>query len=144
MATVSLGGSRHERIEIDVLGYEREPTGEYYDDNWLSVRITVAAGAFEGSFGAAFLTRELVAFREQLSALHSTLKGSAELRTLEKQLSLDCVGNGLGSMELRGVAFDRPGIGNRLAFTLMLDQTQIGAALAQLEAVVSEFPVRDV
>ena len=144
MAVVCFGGSRHERIEIDVRRYEREPIGEYYDDNWLRVRITVAAGAFEGSFDAAFLTSELVAFREQLSTLHSTLRGSAELRTLEEQLSLDCVGNGLGSVELRGVAFDRPGVGNRLAFKLALDQTQVGAALAQLEAVVSEFPVRDV
>jgi hypothetical protein len=144
MTAVSFGGTRHERLEIDVRRYERQPTGEYYDDNWLSVQITVAAGAFEGSFDAAFLTSELVAFRDQLQALHTTLRGTAELRTLEEQLSLDCVGNGLGSIELSGVAFDQPGIGNRLAFKLALDQTQVGAALAQLEVVVSEFPVRDV
>jgi hypothetical protein len=144
MAVVSFGGERHERVEIDVRRYERAPTGEYFDDNWLSVRVAVAAGGFRGSFDAAFQAAELVAFRDQLAALYETLRGRAELRTMEEQLSLDCVGNGQGAIEVRGVALDQPGIGNRLGFTLALDQTQIGASLKQLEAILREFPVRDV
>lgn len=144
MSAVSFGGERHERVEIDVRKYEREPTGEYYDDNWLDIRVTVAVGAFRGSFDAAFQVAELVEFRHELDALYKTLKGRAQLRTMEEQLTLDCEGNGHGSVELRGVALDQPGIGNRLAFTLSLDQTQIRAAVGQLDKILSEFPVRDV
>jgi len=65
MAVVAFGGERFERVEIDVRGYERPPTGEYYDDNWLTVQVTVAAGGFEGSFDAVFQAAEFVGFREQ-------------------------------------------------------------------------------
>ena len=42
--TFSFGQSQHERIDLDVLRYEREPVGEYHDDNWLTVKIQVCAG----------------------------------------------------------------------------------------------------
>ncbi len=58
----SFGQSEHERIEIDVLRYEHQPTGEYYDDNWLSVQITVHAGAFRGRVDAAIFAGELPRF----------------------------------------------------------------------------------
>ena len=28
----SIGGIEHEKIQVELTGYEREPTGEYYDD----------------------------------------------------------------------------------------------------------------
>jgi hypothetical protein len=37
-----------------------------------------------------------------------------------------------------------PGIGNRLHFTLQLDQSQLGASIHELEKVTAEFPVRAV
>ncbi len=33
----SFGQSEHERVEIDVLSYEREPVADFYDNNWLIV-----------------------------------------------------------------------------------------------------------
>jgi hypothetical protein len=144
MPDISFGGAKHERVAIDVRGYERAATGGYYDDNWLTVSIAVAAGAFRGKVDAAFQVAELVAFRNDLAALYKTLTGRAALRTMEEQLSLDFEGNGLGSVEMRGEILDQPGIGNRLEFALSLDQTQIGAALAQLERVLSDVPQRDV
>lgn len=145
MLAVSFGGDRYERVEIDVAGYERtEKSGEYFDDNWLRVRVTVAAGAFGGTFDSTFQTAELSALRAQLSALCESLKGSARFETLEGQLTLSFEGNGRGSVELRGEALDQAGIGNRLSFKLSLDQTQIGAAVKQLDEILSKFPVRDV
>jgi len=141
---VSFGGTHHERLEIDVLGYERvQPVGEYYDDNWLRVNVGVAAGGFRGKFDATFQVAELIGFRDELTKLHSSLKGSAALETMEGQLVLRFQGNGLGAIDLRGEAVDRPGIGNRLAFNLALDQTQLANSLSELNDALARFPVRD-
>lgn len=140
--TFSFGQSQHERVEVDVLRYERSPVGEYYDDNWLTVQIRVCVGGFRANVGATVLTGELVAFLNQIRPLYDTLRGAAKFETLENQLLLRMEGNGNGHIELAGEVTDQPGIGNRLQFTLQFDQSQLGAALRELERVIAEFPVR--
>jgi hypothetical protein len=140
--TFSFGQSEQERVEVDVLHYERARVGEYHDDNWLTVEIRVRAGGFRGKVSAAIVTDELVRFVSQLRPLFETLRGSAEFSTMEGQLSLQLTGDGKGHIELRGEVADRPGIGNRLHFALEFDQSQLGASISELEKVISEFPVR--
>ncbi len=139
----SFGQSELERIEVDVLRYERSLIGEYYDDNWLAVEIRVRVGGFHGKAQAAILTSELVSFALELHPLFETLKGSAEFKTMEEQLSLRLEGDGRGHIELTGEVEDRAGIGNRLHFTLKFDQSELKASIRELEMVTSEFPVRD-
>lgn len=140
----SFGHSERERIEVDVLRYERAPVGEFHDDNWLNVDIRVQAGGFHGEIAATIITEELESFASQLRPLFNTLSGSARFSTLEEQLSLHLVGDGKGHIELRGEVADRRGTGNgnRLHFTLQFDQSQLGASIRELERVKSEFPVR--
>ena len=138
----SFGQSKRECIEIDVLGYENQPVGEYYDDNWLTVEICVHAGGFHGKTCAALITSELVKSASELSLLFETLSGSAKFETVEDQLSLQLVGDGKGHIELRGEVADRAGDGNRLSFTLQFDQSQLGISIRQLEKVTLQFPVR--
>jgi hypothetical protein len=57
-------------------------------------------------------------------------------------LHLRLTGDGKGHVELAGEVADQPGIGNRLHFTLHLDQSQLGASIHELERVTSQFPVR--
>jgi hypothetical protein len=140
--TFSFGQSEHERIEIDVLRYERQPVGEYYDDNWLTVQVRVCIGGFRGTVDGAFLTEEFVAFLTQLRPLHQGLSGMAEFTTLEGQLHLRLIGDGKGHVELLGEVADQAAIGNRLHFTLHFDQSQLGASIRELESVTSRFPVR--
>ena len=140
----SFGQSEHERIEVDVRGYERAPIGEYYDDNWLTVEIRTNAGGFRGKASAAFLTGELVKFVSELRPLFETLKGSAKFETMEKQLRLHLTGDGKGHIELKGEVLDQPGIGNRLSFTLKFDQSQLNVSIRELEKVISSFPVREI
>jgi len=142
MQTVVFGGEERERLAIAVYGYEREPVGDYHDDNWLSVEVAIHAGAFRGKFQAAFLTGELSAFLDQLKVLLAELRGEARFSTLEEQLTLALEGNGLGQIDLRGRAADQSGIGNQLSFQLALDQTHLQAAVRSLEAAIDAFPVR--
>jgi hypothetical protein len=138
----SFGQSERERIEVEVLRYENSPRGEYYDDNWLTVQIRVCAGGFRGTADAAILTKELVAFLNQLRLLHATLRGGAEFTTLEEQLHLRLTGDGKGGIELIGEVADQAGVGNRLHFKLKFDQTQLRASIRELEEVLAAFPVR--
>jgi hypothetical protein len=140
--TFSFGQSQHERIEVEVLRYERQPVGEYYDDNWLTVQVRVCVGGFRGTVDGAFISGEFIAFLDQLLPLHQSLSGTAEFTTLEGQLHLRLTGDGKGHIELVGDVADQPGIGNRLHFTLHFDQSQLGASIHELERVTSQFPVR--
>jgi len=142
--TFSFGQSQHERLEVDVLRYERSPVGEYHDDNWLTVQVRVCIGGFRGTVDAAIVADELAAFLGQLRPLYDTLRGTAEFVTLEGQLLLRLTGDGKGHIELVGEVADQPGIGNRLHFTLQFDQSQLGSSIHDLERVTSEFPVRAV
>jgi hypothetical protein len=138
----SFGKSEYERLEIDVQGYERPATGDYWDDNWLSVVICIRAGGFRGKIDASFMTGELEKFLSELRSLLETLSGAATFNTMEEQLSLKLTGDGIGHIELRGEAEDQPGIGNRLHFKLQFDQTQLRTSVSELERITAEFPVR--
>lgn len=76
---ISFGGLQRERLQIEVLSHERPLTGEYHDDNWLSVSISVSAGGFQGKTDAAFLTIDFISFLSQARTLYETLGGKAEL-----------------------------------------------------------------
>ena len=144
--TFSFSQSKHDRIDIEVLRYERAPVGEYHDDNWLTVQVRVSVGGFRGTVDAAFITEEFVAFLAQLRTLHESLSGTAKFTTMEEQLHLRLTGDGKGHIELVGELADRAGcrggMGNWLHFTLQFDQSQLGASIHELERVTSEFPVR--
>jgi hypothetical protein len=145
MAAVTFGGNHHDRLEISVAGYERPgDNNNYHDANWLSVQVNVAVGGFRGGFNAAFLTAELEDLCTKLKDLYASLKGSTKWETMEGQLRLAFLGNGLGGIELQGDARDQAGIGNHLSFKLDLDQTQLAQSISQLDGLMSAFPIRDV
>ena len=140
--TFSFGHSEQDRIEVEVLGYERAPIGEYWDDNWLTIEIRVRAGGFRGKASATIITSELTTFLSQLRPLHQSLSGMAKFTTMEDQLRLCLEGDGKGHIELRGEVADQSGIGNRLHFTMQFDQSQLRASIHELERVTFEFPIR--
>jgi len=91
MPGFSIGGTERERVAVEVASYERSVTGDYHDDNWLYVTVTVSVGAFDGTFPATFLTEEFLVFRNQLKTLYETLHGEAKFQTMEDQLFM--IGN---------------------------------------------------
>ena len=138
----TIGQSEHENVVIDVAGYERAPVGEWYDDNWLRTQIRVATGGFRGTVSAAILTLDLIGFAKELKALVKNLSGAAEFTTLEEQLSMRVLCDKTGHVTLHGDIVDQPGIGNRLQFTLNLDQSELERSIRQLDAVIVTFPER--
>jgi hypothetical protein len=139
----AFGQSERERVEVDILSYERPISGDYHDDNWLVIAITVSAGGFSGRARATILTDELMSFLEPLQVLYRSLKGTANFSTLEGQLSLELVGNGKGDIQLAGEVSDAAGRGNTLSFTLDFDQTTLNQSIHELDAVLKAFPIRN-
>lgn len=139
---VSFGGTDRERLQIEVLNYERRLTGAYHDDNWVTVSVSISAGGFQGKTDAAFLTLDFISFLSQLRPLYKTLRGEAEFHTMEGQLGLKLVGDGKGHIEFTGELVDSFGVCNRLCFTLQLDQSRLKESIHQLEQMVSTFPER--
>jgi hypothetical protein len=138
----SISQSEHEYITVDVLGYERSPVGELYDDNWLRIQIRVSVGGFRGNMSASILTTDLIGFAVGLRSIFEKLSGSAEFSTIEKQLSLRLLCDRTGHVSLSGSVSDHAGIGNRLEFSLRLDQSDIASSVRQLDAITQTFPER--
>lgn len=134
--------NKNEYLEIDVLCYERKPIGDYHDDNWLTVKLVVIVGGFQGKTGASITTDEIEEFLKSLQVLYKTLKGEAIFKTLEDQLHLGLCGDGKGHIELNGKILDQAGIGNCLNFKLTFDQTDLISSISELKEVVNAFPVR--
>ena len=142
MASFSLGRSKTEQVVVTVYGYERSVTGEYFDDNWVSVEVSVSAGAFSGRYQAAFLTEDFVRFQSSLQPLFETLTGQAEFTTLEEQLTLKIAAVSRGNIEVNGIALDQAGIGNKFQFHLEFDQTHLAETLGDLNEIIASFPIR--
>ena len=139
----AFGGAKFERIEIEVLVYERDNfVGEYYDDNWVTGNATLQVGKFRGKYSASFLTEDFPPFLDQLVRVYESLTGQAEFFTLEGQLSLLVRGDGRGHINIQGEAIDSLGIGNRLKFKLEIDQTQLTRSIEDLKAIISRYPTR--
>jgi hypothetical protein len=135
-----VGGQRMEYVEVWVIS--RSPEPDYWDGNWLSCKVSLAAGGFGGRYDANLRTEELEQFHSEVQALYDSLIGVAHLRTMEEQLTLELEGDGRGHILCRGEGRDRSGTGNVLRFELALDQTQLFGTMVQLSELLTRYPVR--
>ena len=142
MKSIVLGSKLSDHIEISVLGYELQPSGEYYDDNWLSCQVRAKAGAFSGGFSTNFLTGELLGLYEGLQKLYRDLKGEISFDPLESQLVLTFQCDMLGHIHVCGFARDQAGTGNELSIDLSFDQTYLDTLLSSFAELMRAYPVR--
>jgi hypothetical protein len=113
------------------------------EPHWLVGSVELEVGS-TGLFHAIhrdlyFRTDQVTGFRDQVRELYRVLTGSATLEHDERQfkatITLD-----KGKGELSG--FVREYERTQLEFVIPTDQSYVGQALAELEAVVEAFPVR--
>jgi hypothetical protein len=138
--TFRIGGSSRSHVVVSATRREWPQARDYWDGNWIDTRLEVAAGAFRAEFDAQLRAEELLRFRTQLEALHNKLDGRAKFETMEGWLCVDIEGDGKGHFHADCVAMDSPGVGNRLAFGIDFDQTELPEILRGLRAVCDAFP----
>lgn len=134
MATFQFGTDGGDHVHVIIQGRPDE------NDDWLDATVSLHAGAFIGSFETLLMTCDFPPFRRQLEQLYATLSGSASFTTIEQQLQIRCSGNGLGGIEVSGVARDHVSDGNELRFRFAIDQTFLKNILADLEEIEQVFP----
>ena len=68
------------------------------------------------------------------------LNGIATFHTLESQVEIKIVGDGIGHLKAECEVMDYAGTGNKLVFEINFDQTHIPKILNQLEKITKKFP----
>lgn len=112
-----------------------------WDRNWLKSLVYVKAGVFSGSFKADLMTTDFESFKLQLAKLYDKLNGIATFKTLENQVEMKIIGDGIGHLKAECEVIDEAGFGNKLEFEIDFDQTHIPKILNQLEKITTKFPV---
>lgn len=140
---ISFGQSVHERVEMDLVRYEREKDAEFWDENWMVVDVRVRVGGFRAKVSATFVINELADFVGELRPLSEAGKGTAEFKALDNQLKLQLVAHGKGRIDLRGEIHDPAEHCNHLHFVLHFDQGHLGHTLQELQKLVSDCRARE-
>jgi hypothetical protein len=135
------GGDAAEYVEVTILGRLAPNATDFWDGNWLLSEVRLRSGGFTGAFSANLRTHEIADFTAELHNLHTTLRGTADLRTMEEQLTLGFAGDGRGHVTIKCEARDQAGVGNQLRFELSIDQTDLTPLLRQLDGVVARYSV---
>jgi len=127
-------------IRIELIK-QSNPNAELdWDKNWLKGLVKVKAGGFSGEFKADFMTVDFVSFKNELTKLYDKLNGIATFSTLESQVEIKIVGDGIGHLNAECEVMDYAGIGNKLEFEINFDQTHIPKIINQLEKITNRFP----
>jgi hypothetical protein len=141
MCKIVIRSDRGDFLTILLLGRSHPMATDYWDGNWVKTKVEVTAGGFRASVVGDLRTEEIARFHEQLVQLQESLRGTAELVTLEQWLLVQATGDGQGHIGFRCVIRDSPGNGNTLDCTLSTDQTFTQATIADLGAAVQAFSV---
>jgi hypothetical protein len=142
MGEIRIGGAARECLVVQIVARERSRSTDYWDGNWLHASVEVHAGGFDGRASGTLRAEEFVVFRDEVAALHRSLRGRATFGTMEDWLAVEMAGDGRGHVEVTGRLHDGPGSVNRLVFRLEMDQTNLASVMAALDDVVARFPVR--
>lgn len=135
-------GGEGGRIAFEISGYERPGSPDYHDANWLTVSVSIAAGAFSGSFGASFGTFELADLLRQLREGIDALSGTFTFENMERDVLMRIEFAQRGKARISGEAKPNSSPQSSLTFAFETDQSYLSQAVEALGAVVRRFPVK--
>ena len=139
-----LGKKSSNYLQIETTNYSFPDSNDFWDGNWINVRIEIKAGAFRGDYEAQLRNVDFLDFRDGLERLYNKLDGFTNFDCIEDYLKIKIKGDGLGHFTADCIANDDPGIyGNCLEFTLEFDQTEIHGLTKMLDDILKEFPIKD-
>jgi hypothetical protein len=137
-----IGKEDSQYLSVQITSRSYPSSQDYWDGNWVNAVIEIDLGSFRGRYSAYLRAEELKGFHNALSNLYSFHAQEAKFETMEEQLSIRIVGDGLGHFTAECEALDQTGIGNRLRFSLEFDQTDIPSILKGLDGVVEKYPIK--
>jgi hypothetical protein len=138
---ILVGNVGGEHVQISLLSRSHSGHDDYWDGNWIASEVELRAGAYRASFRSDFRSEDFVSFHKSVCQLSETLRGSAKFDTIEGQLALKLISDGLGHIRVEGTSLDVAGVGNRLNFHFDIDQTYLAGIVRSLEKSINTYPV---
>jgi len=110
-------------------------------DNWLRCEIEVKAGSIRAAYEADLESGEFERLRRDLRPAYESLRGTAELASMEGWIVMQLTGDGIGHFAVKCWATESHSPLRSIEFEMEVDQTQVLEMLQQLETLLREFPV---
>jgi hypothetical protein len=133
MLLFSIGQSEFPRLEVNLANSAEK----FNADDWLPVDVLIATHGFSGKVAISILFEEVLRFKEQLEPVYRDLKGKAEFRTLEGQLSIDINVDKFGHVIASGILKNDFSGDNELHFSLLFDQTSLRHTISEIASILS-------
>jgi hypothetical protein len=117
-------------------------SGMDWDKNFISTRIYIKVGGFQGEYIAEIMTFDFYKLKKDLERLYNNLSGYGYFDCLERYLTIKIAGDGLGHFKCECEAIDQPGFEESVfKFVISFDQTQINNLVKQLDLILEEYPI---
>lgn len=131
-------------LKIWINGRQFPDLSDYWDGNWIDVTaLCEGMGSRIQVTGPFIHLTELQAWREDLKEFESTLKGSVELPAMEPTLNIKIEEEESSRGHLKCIVLIT---GDHLSeehrYLFQIDQSYLPGLIAQLGAVLREFPIR--
>lgn len=140
-----LGKESSEYLKILILGYAYPSANDFWDGNWLNVRISIRTRGFSGDYKAELRNVDFLEFQKELDNLYNKLNGFAEFHCLEDYLRIMIKGDGMGHFTADCTATDSPGIyGHLLKFSINFDQTEISYLTRMIDLIIDKYPIKEI
>ena len=113
-----------------------------WDKNFISTRIYIKTGGFQGEYNAEIMTFDFHKLKKDLERLFNNLNGHGYFDCLDRYLIIKIAGDGSGHFKCECEAIDQPGFEeSSLKFIIHFDQTQIKTLINQLNLILTEYPI---
>lgn len=129
-------------LSIWVLGRQFPYQSDYWDGNWLNVRVRVeATQAVVEAHGPIVHAAELESFANELELLDGTLAGSASLKCMEPNLDISVQGNARGQATVT-IRVTPDHMTQSHEFIFSIDQTYFKPLIAECRKILSDYPIK--
>ena len=131
-------------LTVTPLRYQFDTWDNFYDANWLIVRIALKTAGVSAEFeDPCLMTRDLLRFADEISDLLAHEADTAKLEPLEPELRIvircaDDLGHFIAAVD---ISPPPPVQSIRLAFDI--DRTDVAGVSQALRTTLAAFPVRD-
>jgi hypothetical protein len=137
---ILIGDSAGSHVLITPVGRSQPGLFDDRDGNGIDCEITVAAGAFRGTFRAVVRSEEVRMFLDDVAQVERTADGAATLTAQDGQLTVSLSVGDSGSVGVTGEAVDDAG-GNTLRFAFTTERSSLDPLSRSLEHLLAVFPV---
>ena len=129
-------------LSIWVLGRQFPDQNDYWDGNWLNVRVRVEpTGATVEAHGPIIHASELESFTKELEQLDSALTGNASLKCMEPNLDVVIRGDKRGQATMT-IRITPDHMTQSHEFICSIDQTYFKPFIAQCRKILSDYPIK--